>query len=213
MSLGCKRILLSDSLYNAINKDHVELITTPIKSIKEDHLVTENNEIYHADIIVLATGFDITGHLHSIDVVGLNQKTLIETWSGGEEAYRGCCIAGFPNAYLVTGPNTGAGTISHIHIIEQEVGYIVELIKLARNHSHIEVKKTKQDDYNEAIQAKLENRVWSSGCNSWYLNANGKNNTLYPENARTFKKDLSVIQRDDFTLTPKNHQVKAVDAI
>jgi|TARA_B110000116_G_scaffold270236_1_gene287807 cation diffusion facilitator CzcD-associated flavoprotein CzcO len=213
-ALGCKRILLSDGLYNAINKDHVELITNPIKSIKEDHLVTENNEIYHADIIVLATGFDITGHLHSIDIVGLNQKTLVEAWSGSEEAYRGCCVAGFPNAYLVTGPNTGAGTISHIHIIEQEVGYIVELIKLARNHSHIEVKKNKQDEYNKAIQVKLDDRVWSSGgCNSWYLNANGKNNTLYPENARTFKKDLSVIQRDDFTLTPKNHQVKAVDAI
>ena len=204
-ALGCKRILLSDDLYNAFNEENVNLVTDPIKYIAPDSLITNKDQNYKADVIVMATGFDITGHFYSIDIVGLNQKTLVEAWSKGEEAYRGCCIAGFPNAYLVTGPNTGAGTISHIHIIEQEVGYIVELIKLARNHSYIEVKKDKLNQYNDEIQKKLENRVWSSGCNSWYLNDNGKNNTLYPDNGRSFKRQLSVIRKEDFIITQKAH--------
>ena len=204
-ALGCKRILLSDDLYNAFNEENVNLVTDPIKYIAPDSLITNKDQNYKADVIIMATGFDITGHFYSIDIVGLNQKTLVEAWSKGEEAYRGCCIAGFPNAYLVTGPNTGAGTISHIHIIEQEVGYIVELIKLARNHSYIEVKKDKLNQYNDEIQKKLENRVWSSGCNSWYLNDNGKNNTLYPDNGRSFKKQLSVIRKEDFIITQKAH--------
>ena len=204
-ALGCKRILLSDDLYSAFNKENVNLITDPIKYIASDSLVTDDDQIYKADVIVMATGFDITGHLYSIEVIGLNQKTLVEAWSEGEEAYRGSCIAGFPNAYLVTGPNTGAGTISHIHIIEQEVGYIVELIKLTRNHSYIEVKKDKQDQYNDEVQKKLENCVWSSGCDSWYLSDNGKNYTLYPENGRSFEKQLSVIEKEDFIITQKKN--------
>ena len=202
-ALGCKRILLSDELYNAINRDNVDLITSPINHISSGHVVTNDDQNYEADVIVLATGFDIKGHLYSIQLTGINQKTLAEAWSEHEEAYRGCCVAGFPNIYMVTGPNTGAGTISAVHIIEQEIGYIVELIKLARNHSYIQVKQDKQNEYNTEIQAKLDNSVWSSGCDSWYLSDNGKNNTLYPENGRSFAKQLSVVRQGDFNLTLK----------
>jgi hypothetical protein len=104
---------------------------------------------------------------------------------------------------MVTGPNTGAGTISHVHIIEQELNYIVKLIKLAGTHKYIEVKEKEQLKYNLDVQAKLNNSVWSSGCSSWYLNASGVNNTLYPGHGRSFKKLLSDVRIEDYTLTAK----------
>ena len=104
---------------------------------------------------------------------------------------------------MVTGPNTGAGTISHVHIIEQELNYIVKLIKLAGAKKYIEVKQEVQQEYNVDVQAKLNNSVWSSGCSSWYLNDNGINNTLYPEHGRSFKKLLSQVRLEDYRLDTK----------
>ena len=151
----------------------------------------------------MATGFDIRGHMYSIDLIGKNNLTLKEAWSKSEEAYRGCCISDFPNFYMVTGPNTGAGTISLIHIIEKEVNYIIKLIKLAGKTKTIEVKKESQRLYNLKIQKKLDNTVWSSGCDSWYLNDEGKNITLYPEHGRSFKKQLNKVIYDDFIITER----------
>ncbi len=201
--LGCKRILLSDELYPALNKDNVSLITSPIKQINNNHIISEDNIKYAADVIIMATGFDISKQFYSINMVGNNGVTLHEVWSDNETAYKGCSISDFPNFHMVTGPNTGAGTISHVHIIEQELNYIVKLIKLAGTHKYIEVKEKEQLKYNLDVQAKLNNSVWSSGCSSWYLNASGVNNTLYPGHGRSFKKLLSDVRIEDYTLTAK----------
>lgn len=202
-ALGCKRILLSDDLYPAINKDNVNLISTPIKKIQPNYIIDEADNNYPADIIVMATGFDIGKQFYSINMLGKNGISLREVWSDNETAYKGCSISGFPNFHMVTGPNTGAGTISHVHIIEQELNYIVKLIKLAGAKKYIEVKQEVQQEYNVDVQAKLNNSVWSSGCSSWYLNDNGINNTLYPEHGRSFKKLLSQVRLEDYRLDTK----------
>ena len=205
--LGCKRILLSDDLFHAINQDNVKVITSPIKRFESDCIITNDQQTHKANVVIMATGFDIKGHLYSIDVEGLNSKRLEQTWKNDAEAYRGCCVSGFPNFYMVTGPNTGAGTISLVHIIEQEVNYIVKLIEMAGMAAHINVKQQSQDEYNIKIQKKLNNRVWSAGgCNSWYLSDTGKNITLYPDNARSFKKQLKEIIKGDFYLQKKIQQ-------
>ena len=205
--LGCKRILLSDDLFHAINKNNVEVVTSPIKKFEPNCIVTNDQQTHEADVVVMATGFDIKGHLYSIDVKGLSGKRLHQAWEKDAEAYRGCCVSGFPNFYMVTGPNTGAGTISLVHIIEQEVNYIVKLIELAGMKKHINVKQQCQDAYNIEIQAKLNDRVWSAGgCNSWYLSDTGKNITLYPDNGRSFKQQLKKVIKGDFHLQKKVQQ-------
>ena len=201
--LGCKRILLSDDLFNAINRENVEVINSKIDYFNTHGLTTADGADYNFDVVIMATGFDIRGHMYSINLTGKNNLTLKEAWSKSEEAYRGCCISDFPNFYMVTGPNTGAGTISLIHIIEKEVNYIIKLIKLAGKTKTIEVKKESQRLYNLKIQKKLDKTVWSSGCDSWYLNDEGKNITLYPEHGRSFKKQLNKVIYDDFIITER----------
>ena len=159
-----------------LNKDNVNLISTPIKKIQPNHIIDEAENNYPADIIVMATGFDIGKQFYSINMLGKNGISLREVWSDNETAYKGCSISGIPNFHMVTGPNTGAGTISHVQNIEQELNYIVKLIKLAGAKKYIEVKQEVQQEYNVGVQAKLNNSVWSSGCSSWYLNDNGINN-------------------------------------
>ena len=199
-SLGCKRILLSDTLFHAINKDNVEVVTDEVVSFNENGITTANVRNHYFDVIIMATGFDIEGHMHSIKVKGKNNQSLSEAWKESAQAYKGSCISGFPNFFMVTGPNTGTGTISLVHIIEQEVNFIVRLIKKVGIDASIEVKEESQARYNHDIQAKLNNTVWASGCSSWYLDKNNKNITLYPEHGRSFKKQLSKIEMNDFII-------------
>ena len=206
-SLGCKRILLSDNLFHAINRDNVEVITNEILSFNESGITTNDLNKYNFDVIVMATGFDIEGHMHSIKVKGINNQSLSEVWRESAQAYKGSCVSGFPNFFMVTGPNTGAGTISLVHIIEQEVNFIVRLIKLAGTNSSIEVKNESLKKYNHDIQSKLKDTVWSSGCSSWYLDKNGKNITLYPEHGRSFKKQLSTVKMNDFIIKNKTQSI------
>ena len=202
-ALGCKRILLSDTLFQAINRDNVEVITDKIVAFNEDGITTSSLTNHYFDVIIMATGFDIEGHMHSIKVIGKNNQSLSETWGESAQAYKGSCVSGFPNFFMVTGPNTGAGTISLVHIIEQEVNFIVRLIKKVGTHSAIEVKNESLKRYNLDIQSKLNNTVWASGCSSWYLDKNNKNITLYPEHGRSFKKQLSKIDMNDFVIKGK----------
>ena len=206
-SLGCKRILLSDNLFHAINRDNVEVITNEILSFNESGITTNDLNKYNFDVIVMATGFDIEGHMHSIEIKGINNQSLSEVWRESAQAYKGSCVSGFPNFFMVTGPNTGAGTISLVHIIEQEVNFIVRLIKLAGTNSSIEVKNESLKKYNHDIQSKLKDTVWSSGCSSWYLDKNGKNITLYPEHGRSFKKQLSTVKMNDFIIKNKTQSI------
>ena len=155
----------------------------------------------------MATGFDIEGHMHSIKAKGTNNQFLSEVWRESAQAYKGSCVSGFPNFFMVTGPNTGAGTISLVHIIEQEVNFIVRLIKTAGTNSSIEVKNESLKRYNHDIQSKLKDTVWASGCRSWYLDKNGQNITLYPEHGRSFKKQLSKIEMNDFIIRDKMQSI------
>lgn len=196
--MGCKRILLSDDLYAAINRENVVVASDGIEKIEASGVRVKDGELHSVDIIVFATGFDIDGHIESIEVIGNDGRTLADDWADGQEAFCGSCVAGFPNYWMITGPNTGVGTTSVVYMIEQSVQFIIRMIESGGIKSLKTVKRSAQDEYNAGIRAGLEQSVWASGCDSWYITATGKITTLYPYNAAAFKKQLHDAGLDDF---------------
>ena len=199
-AIGCKRILVSDDYFAALNRDNVDVVTDGIRSLEEDGILTSNGTLHRVDVIIFATGFDIDRHIRSIPVTGIRGQTLEQQWSAGAEAYNGACVAGFPNYFLATGPNTGVGTTSVVHMIEQSVNYILRLIALAGTERLISVRPDAQNAYNSRLASALDKTVWRSGCSSWYIGLDGKIATLYPHNGRAFKRQLASVCSNDFNL-------------
>ncbi len=202
--MGCKRILLSDDLYRSLNRDNVEVESNGIEKIEPRGIRCKNGSLHEADIVVFATGFDIDGHMRSIDVYGSNGQSLANTWVEGPEGYCGSCVAGFPNYWMVTGPNTGVGTTSVVFMIEQSVEFITRMIKTAGINNLVAVKQSAQDEFNKGIYAALDESVWATGCDSYYITETGKITTLYPHNAAAFRKQMHQAGLKDFdVVTPK----------
>ncbi|KAL1925107.1 uncharacterized protein VTP21DRAFT_4761 [Calcarisporiella thermophila] len=183
-SMGCKRILISNDYYPAITQPNVSVVTEGIEEIEENHIVTRDGARHGVDTIVLATGFLVTDAPTPNFIRGRGGKLLAEAWRENIEAYKGTTIPGFPNSFILLGPNTGLGHTSQIVMIEAQINYIVEAIKYMRDHSQrtIEVKRDACREYNEMIARKLRNTVWTSGgCKSWYQDSSGKNPVVWPD--------------------------------
>jgi cyclohexanone monooxygenase len=181
--LGCKRVLLMNDYYPALTRDNVALVTDGIAEIRSDRIVTKAGEEIPVDAIVLGTGFDVEQALGPVSVRGRGGRSLTETADGGGlEAYKGCAVAGFPNLFMITGPNTGLGHNSMIYMIESGVAYVIDAIRQQRRDRwrSAEVRADVQARYNADLQRRLSGTVWASGCRSWYLDHNGKNRTLWP---------------------------------
>lgn len=199
--LGCKRILVSDDYYDALRKPNVELVTDPIERFDQTRLHTRDGNTYDADIVVYATGFDLPGHWHSIDVTGAHGQRLRDVWSAHAHAYRGVMVAGFPNYYMTTGPNTGVGTTSIVYMIEHAVRYILRCIEQAGPHGTVDVTQGAQSTYNHQLNAELATTVWATGCSSWYKREDGRIETLFPRNARQWARLMQSADTDALTIT------------
>lgn len=197
-AMGCKRILISDEFYATLNRENVETVTDGIERVEAHGIRSTDGHLHKADVIVYATGFDIEKHMRAIRTTGQGGRLLADVWRDGPEAYRGACVAGFPNYFMVTGPNTGVATTSVVYMVEQQVDYIVKLIDAAGDARLIGVTPSAQDAYNADLQASLQQRVWASGCDSWYRRPDGKITTLYPHNARTFRRQVRHPRLADF---------------
>jgi cation diffusion facilitator CzcD-associated flavoprotein CzcO len=180
--MGCKRILLSDDFYPAVAQPNVELVTEAIKEIRPHSIVTADDAERAIDTIICATGFHVTDMPIANRIVGRDRRSLAEAWHDGIQAYLGTTVAGFPNLFLLIGPNTGLGHTSMIYMMESQFAYILDALRvLSRRHATIfEVQAGAQARYNAEIQKRLEGTVWLSGCASWYLDARGRNTTLWP---------------------------------
>jgi len=180
--LGCKRLLISQDYYPALQLPNVQLVTTPIRELRERSVVTEDGAEWPADAIVLGTGFKATEAPAPVRVYGAGGVELSEAWNGGAEAYLGISVAGFPNLFLLVGPNTGLGHNSMIFMIESQIRYVRSALDYMRRSriDALDVRADVQRDYNDHLQAQMARTVWSTGCRSWYLDKNGKNTTLWP---------------------------------
>lgn len=204
--MGCKRILIADNFYPAMNRPNVSLVTDPIARIDEDAVVTANGDRHPADIIVYATGFDLENYMRKTEVVGPGGVKLSELWTDIPTAYKGAFIPGMPNFYMTTGPNTGVGTTSVVYMIEAQLQLILQAIDTAGMDKLIKVREEANTRYNREIREALQDTVWAGDCLSWYKRPDGEISTLYPYNARTFLKDHKQLQKADF-------EVQAISAL
>ncbi len=197
---GCKRLLIADNFYQAMNRPNVELVTVGIDRIEGNAIVTRDGSRHPADIIVYATGFDTENYMRQTRITGPGGVTLSELWSDLPRAYKGGFVAGLPNFYLTTGPNTGVGTTSVVYMIEAQLNLIIEAITRAGRDKLIEVTDEASQRYNKEIRGALQNTVWAGECKSWYKRPDGEIASLYPYNARTYLKDHRRLVMSDFTL-------------
>jgi cation diffusion facilitator CzcD-associated flavoprotein CzcO len=173
---GCKRLLISDDYIPALRRDNVAVVTSGIERIAPEGVVTRDGVLHPADVIVYGTGFETTSFLAPIELEGLGGRKLHEQWRDGAEAYLGVAVAGFPNLFLLYGPNTNLGHNSILFMIEAQVRYIVACLEeLQRSgRAWLDVKTEAQEAYNEDVQAALADTVWATHCGSWYKTAAGK---------------------------------------
>lgn len=201
--MGCKRVLISNEYFPALAQKNVEVITEKIECINETGVLTNDGNQRNADVIILATGFKAAEEVSRFTVKGRNGIDLNHTWSNGAEAYLGTFVAGFPNMFLVVGPNTGLGHSSMILMIEAQVNLVIESVKALKQSGakFMDVKKETQDQFNNEIQAKLANTVWQSGgCTSWYQTKSGKNVTIWPDFTFTFMKRTAKFEHEKYVI-------------
>jgi cation diffusion facilitator CzcD-associated flavoprotein CzcO len=182
-TIGCKRILLSSTYYPALTRPNVSLVTEPIDRITRTGLACADGSSYPADVIIYGTGFRTVEALTELDVAGRDGVKLQDVWRDGAEAYHGITVEGFPNFFLLLGPNTGLAHNSVVFMIESQVQHVLACLRLlARENSEtIEVRAPAVRRFNDRIQRRLRRAVWSEGgCRSWYLDADGVNRALWP---------------------------------
>lgn len=181
-TIGCKRVLISNDWYPALQRDNVALETDGIERITETGIVTRDGREIEVDAIVCATGFKVPSSAAPFPVFGRDKLSLNEAWRDGAEAYKGISVSGFPNLFFLMGPNTGPGHTSVLAFTEQQMDYTLQAMQhLDRKRlKYVDVKPGVQARFNRELQWRMKYTAWTSGCNSWYLTDTGKNTTLYP---------------------------------
>ena len=204
-TFGCKRVLISNDYYPALAAENVDVVTDPIAKVTGSSIVTADGTEREIDVLIVATGFYTTELPIAHHVIGRNGLSLAEQWRDtGMTAYKGTTIPNFPNFFMVVGPNVGLGHSSMVFMIESQVAYVRDALKTMRKggYTSVEVGQAETDQYNEALQKRMKRTVWSAGgCDSWYLDAHGKNTTLWPYSTIEFRRRLASFDADAYTLT------------
>lgn len=201
--IGCKRILLSDDYLPALTKPNVEVVTDGIREVRADSIVTSDGRERPVDTIIFGTGFHVTDPPIAKRVRGARGETLQESWRGSPKAYMGTTIAGFPNFFLLFGPNTGLGHTSVVTMLESQIEHVANAVQFLTESgaSSVEPSEAAQARWVREIDEKMRGTVWNSGgCKSWYIDDTGRNSTLWPGFTFTFKRR---IERFD----PKDHVI------
>jgi len=211
-TMGCNRVLISDNYYQALTRDNVELVTESIAAVSPHAIVTADGRERPVDAIIHATGFkpfDPSGDMH---IQGRGGRTLAADWADGPEAFHGVAVAGYPNYFMLMGPNSGLGHNSIIFMIETQVRYILQCLGWLDGGrsgqpalATVEVREDVQRDFNDALQQKFDKSVWKSDgsvwqlpCKSWYRHKSGKFTALWPSFAITYRLALRTADRRHF---------------
>jgi cation diffusion facilitator CzcD-associated flavoprotein CzcO len=214
-AIGCKRILISNDWYPTLQKRNVELLTGGLREVRGSTLVSGVGVEREADVIIFGTGFHVTDMPFAERVFDADRRPLAEVWAQGSEAYLGTSVAGFPNFFMLIGPNTGLGHNSMVFMIESQLSYILDALQVmdATGDDVLSVRRSVQSAYNSELQSKLQPTVWNAGgCRSWYLDPSGRNTTVWPGftwefRRRTRKFDLSAYE--GLAGAPPNQRVPA----
>lgn len=179
--IGCKRILLSSDYLPTMTRPNVELVTTGIRRVCPEGIETEDGRVHEADVIVYGTGFAATEFLAPMRITGRDGLDLNRAWSRGAEAYLGLSVPGFPNFFMLYGPNTNLGHNSIIYMLESQISHVLRCLRLLRRRGAetIEVGADSFTRFNRHVRQRLQHTAWN-GCKSWYVDANGHNSTNWP---------------------------------
>lgn len=191
-TIGCKRLLPSNKWYRALGKDNVELVTGAVQEVRENSVIDANGVEREVDAIIFGTGFHITDAPYADQIRGREGKLLSDAWQGSPRAYLGTAVPGFPNHFLMTGPNTGSGHSSLVYMIEAQVEHVLKAMKSmdAGGANTIEVRTGAYEKYNRNIDSKMKSTVWNTGgCSSFYIDGNGRNSTQYPDFTFRFRRE------------------------
>jgi cation diffusion facilitator CzcD-associated flavoprotein CzcO len=201
---GCKRILVSDDYWATFNRQNVELVTDPIEEVVPEGIRTGDGALRELDALVLATGFDLGIGAAPFPITGLGGKNLDDVWRDGAVAYKGMAVSGFPNWFILMGPNTGPGHTSVLVYTEAQIAHTVQAIRKLRDErlKYVNVRQDAQDRYNDKIQGRMKYMVWNSGCNSWYLSPDGSNHSLYPGFAAEYVLRARRFKPADYEIVP-----------
>jgi cation diffusion facilitator CzcD-associated flavoprotein CzcO len=190
--IGCKRILMSDEYFPALQQPNAELVVDAIDHITPTGVVTADGVEHPADVIVWGTGFRVTDMPYVEWLRGRDGRTLGDVWrEGGMQALRGTTVAGFPNLFTLVGPNTGLGHNSIVFMIESQLAYVIDALRTlaARGAVACDTLPAAQAAFNEVVQRRMRHTVWTNGgCASWYLDDHGRNTTLWPGTSWSFRR-------------------------
>jgi cation diffusion facilitator CzcD-associated flavoprotein CzcO len=202
--IGCKRILISDDYYPALQRPNVELVDAPVAAARARSVVSADGREWPVDAIVLATGFQASEAGPPFELRGRGGVDLADAWRDGAEAFLGTTVAGFPNFFMIVGPNTGLGHSSMVLMIESQVEYVMSAIGAmrARGLRFADVRREAQERYNGELRRRLPGTVWSSGCVSWYQASGGKNTVIWPGYTWEFRLRTRRFDPRDYELAP-----------
>lgn len=198
--IGCKRILLSNDYFQTFSRPNVELVTDAVKEIRADAIVTADGTERKTDCIIFGTGFAATDFLVPMTITGVRGQDLHQAWKDGAQAYLGMTVAGFPNFFMLYGPNTNLSHNSIVFMLESQMRYVVACVRRLQNARSIEVKPDAQDKFNARLQQRLRHTVWAKGCASWYLTPDGKNTTNWPGYTFEFRLKTRAPKWDDYAV-------------
>ena len=180
--MGCKRVVIVNGYIETMARPNVDLVTAPIERVSPQGVVTEDGIEHELDAIVLGTGFHANEFLAPMRITGVDGVDLNETWRDGAEAYLGITVSGFPNLYILYGPNTNLGANSIVYMLESQIRYVLDGIEaLGRDGGGaLEVRPEVQRRFNDELQRRLAGSVWQGGCTSWYVNETGRVTNNWP---------------------------------
>jgi cation diffusion facilitator CzcD-associated flavoprotein CzcO len=200
--IGCKRILICDDFYPALCRDDVTLETSAIAAIEPAGVRTADG-FHDLDVLIFATGFETTAWNWSMEVVGDGGRTLAQAWADGPEAYLGIMASGFPNMFMLYGPNTNLGHNSISFMIEQQVGFMLRALAAAEAEGARAVRVTAQgqERFNAGLMRTLDRTVWADPhCRSWYKAANGRVYQNWAGSCTDYAAATAVLDRDALAL-------------
>ena len=197
-TVGCKRILPSNDWYPALRRSNVSLETSGVREVRARSIVTGDGRELEVDALVFGTGFHIVDMPVGRLVRGRGGVSLAEAWDGSPHAHNGCTVPGFPNLFILLGPNTGLGHSSMVYMIESQIAYVMAALRELGGSDLVEVRPEVEAASNAELQRRMRGTVWNSGCTSWYQDAKGNNPTLWPDWTFRFRRRTARFDRSEY---------------
>ena len=201
--LGCKRVLLANDYYAALRQPQVRVVGEPIREITANGIVTADGVEHASDVLIYGTGFQAQDFLAPMRIAGTCGRELNAAWREGAEAYLGVTVAGFPNLFLLYGPNTNLGHSSIVFMLESQIHYVLQALKLLRRRGAraLEVRADVQHRFNAGLQQKLAHSAWGGSCTSWYKTESGRNTNNWPGFTFEYRWATRRLRADDYRLS------------